>query len=318
MAKITLIESDLRTAKALLGEVVEAFAAERQRNPTLGELLEVLGLSVPGNCEQLGSVPFPLVFRVKLKGGRRYEATPSERVAGLNDITFTEASELLAFLAERVAVSSGQPAEAGELASVLLQALRAAQLRLDDVSSGDVASLAVHAPKRIKAVRGDVVAIRSSESGHHFAVILTEGSTEVAVGLLSGVFKEPRLGPVGEYRAEHIPVFTGDALIANGKWPIIGHSEALLGLFPDPPEFYFRPSTSVSVGNRYGEHGAAISKGKEGRTVRLISRQEAVRIGLPDVTYRQSYDEELFERMLNEGHFAGGPLPGFWRDYPQE
>lgn len=316
MARVRLAENDLQAAKTLLGEVVEAFAAEREGNPTLGELLEVLSLSVPGNSDHLDSVPFPLVFKVKLKGGARHEAAPSERVAGLNDNTFNEASEFLAFLAERVAAGTGQPAEAKELAGGVLQVLKAAQLPLEDVSSGDVASLAVHAPKRIKVVRGDVVAIPSSGSGHHFAVVLTEGSTEVVVGLLSGVFSEARLGVVGEYRAEHIPIFTGDDFIASGRWPVIGHSEALLSLFPDPPEFYVRPSESL-FGNRYGKYGAALSEGTDGSTIRLISSEEAARVGLGDDGYRQFYGEEWFERMLHEGHFAGGPLPGFWKDYPQ-
>lgn len=302
MSPQALSEVELEEALKLLDRVTDAFYDEEGGSPSLGEFLEIAGSSEPSNS----TFSFPLVFKAKIAGNRLYKANPSERVSGLNDNTFNEATELLAFLIEHADSDSDQPASPADVAGRLLQVLRAAEFSFSDISSENVVDLTVKVPKRFaKAKRGDVVAIPAAEHGYHLAVALSDDQTGLALGLLKGVFSAPLVGRVDQHLARHIPVYTGHALIKNGTWRVVDHNEALLDLFPDPPEVYWEAVTDF--GDRFGDYGAA---GTVGGPKRLIDKAEAEAVGLFDRTYRQTYVEEHFQKVLNEGRFDNGPLPG--------
>ncbi|MGW6447712.1 hypothetical protein [Lentzea sp. NPDC055074] len=296
---------ELEEALELFGRVVDAFSDEERGSPSLGEFLEIAGSSEPANS----AFSFPLVFKAKIAGNRLYKANLSERVSGLNDNTFNEAAELLAFLIEHADSDSDQPASPSDVAGHLLQVLQAAKFSFSDISSENVVDLTVKVPKRFaKAKRGDVVAIPAAEHGYHLAVVLSDDQAGLALGLLKGVFSAPRVGRVDQHLARHIPVYTGDGLIKNGTWRVVGHNEVLLDLFPDPPELYWGAVTAF--GDRFGDYGAA---GVVGEPKRLIGKAEAEVVGLLNNTYRQTYVDEYFQKVLNEGRFDNGPLPGTFR-----
>ena len=299
---------DLAEASKLVSRVFEAFADEQDGEPGFGEFLEILGWSVPTSSEFMGSSPMPLMFKAKVKGNRRYKAEPSEHVAELNDNTFNEATDLLAFLVERAGSARGQEVSPADLAGYVLEVLHAGKISFVDIGSGDVVDLTVDVPKRIpKPKVGDVVAIPAAESGYHLAVALSDDQTGLALGILQEVFPTPRVGRADQYRARHIPVYTGKALIADGAWRIVGHNEELLALFPDPPELYW-PAVTV-FGERFGDYGAA---GQTGGPKRLISKEEATAVGLLDNTYERVHIEENFQRDLDRGRFDNGPVPGMF------
>jgi hypothetical protein len=302
-------DDELQESTKLLALVVDAFTDEHGSEPTLGEFLEILGPSIPTNNAYMGASPIPLKFKAKTKGNRSYKSEPSERVADLNDNTFNEASELLAFLAERAGSADGQEVSPTDLAGYVFQVLQAARFPFFDVSSDSVVDLTAPVPKRIpKAKVGDVVAIPAAEAGYHLALVLADDQTGLALGLLRGTFSVPRVGNVDRHQPLHIPVYTGQALIKNGTWLIVDHQETLLGLFPDPPELYWEAVTAF--GDRFGEYGAAgIIDGPK----RLINKAEAEAVGLLNGTYRQSFLEEHLQTILNAGQFDNGPVPGFWR-----
>jgi hypothetical protein len=297
---------DLAEASKLVSRVFEAFADEQDGAPTFGEFLEILGWSVPDNNEFMGASPIPLVFKAKVKGNKRYKAEPSDRVAGLNDNTFNEATDVLAFLVERAGSARGQEVSPADLAGHVLQVLRAGDVSFADISSGDVVDLTVDVPKRIpKPKVGDVVAIPAAEPGYHLAVVLADDQIGLALGLLQGVVAKPRVGRADQYQARHIPIYTDARSIANGTWRIVGHNDELLALFPDPPELYWDAVTAF--GDRFGDYGAA---GRQDSPKRLISKEEAEAVGVLDGTYRQTHLGEYFQKALNEGRFDNGPVPG--------
>ncbi len=299
-----LTETALDEAARLLVRVTEAIAAELDGPPTLGDVLAVLDWSVPNGSEHMAKTPVPVTFRAKVKGNKWYKAPDRDVV--LDDGAYVEAVELLGFLAARGSAVSGQQTTAEDLASYLLQVLKAARPAFADVD--EVADLQVKVAKgRRKFQVGDVIGVPAGKGGYHFAVIVAVDNWGPAVGLLQGVHASPQLGPADGYRARHVPVYPGQDLIQDGTWPIVGHDENLLALFPDPPEIYFSPNP---VFPQYGKFGAAGTA--DGRK-RVIGEAEAGRAGLLDQSYEQFVSDELFQQRLDEGYFDKGMVPGFWK-----
>ncbi|MEV6909081.1 hypothetical protein [Amycolatopsis sp. NPDC051071] len=302
-----LAASDLRDALDSLDHVFEAFAEEIDGKPTLGEFLEVLSLSVQPGEDALASAPFPLLIKAKKKGNRWYKTEPSDRVASLNDNTFSEAGAFLTLLIDRSSAGSAQPMSTESLASRVLEVLKASSCFFADIAVGNIQALSLPATKVVQPKVGDVIAIPAEPRGYHLAVVLGADTMGLAIGLLAGVFSRPRVGDVVRHRARHIPIYTGHRLIRNATWPIVGNSSALLELFPDPPEVYWKAVTDS--GHRFGEYGGA---GPLEGPFRLLDKAEAEAVGLLDGTYRATYMEEYFQKQLNEGRFDNGPAPRSW------
>lgn len=303
-----LTPEQTRSASEALDHVFQAFVEEIGEEPTLGEFLEILGLSFQPDENLLPGAPFPLLFKAKKTGNRWYKAESSERVASLNDNTFNEAGDFLNLLVAGSGADPTHPSSVADLADHVLDVLQFADRAFSDIAAQGLQALVAPAAKKTARVTvGDVVAIPAVPRGHHLAIVLCEDQMGTAVGLLEGVFSPPRVGDIGSHRARHIPVYTGPRLIKNRTWPIVGHYPELLELFPDPPEVYWQAKTSW--GEEYGEYGGA---GKPDGEVRLLDKAEAEAVGLLDGTYRQTYLEEYFQEMLNEGRFDNGPAPRSW------
>ncbi|WP_405058750.1 immunity 26/phosphotriesterase HocA family protein [Kribbella sp. NBC_01505] len=309
-------EQDLAEAAVLLGQVLEAFDEEADGTPSLGELLEILGSSVPTGNSLMGDTPFPLTLRAKVGGTRWYKPKASDRVDDLNDTTFNEAAELLGFLVERAGAATGKESSPADLADYIHQLLRSAAVPLADVDSAAVSTVGVVAPKRLKAAVGDVVAIPLKDSGYRLAVLLNQARGEIAIGLLAGEFPEAQLGDVQQHRPAYIPIISDGDRIADKTWPIIDHREELLDLFPEPAVKYLRP---LDNSDRHGKFGAAFDHFPvEGKAkFRLVGKAEAEAFGLLDpmeapTTYRQSVGSDYLPTLLSTGHFDNGPVPGFW------
>lgn len=301
--------SELRESVELLEGIIDEFIEEEESAPTLGEFLEIIGQSVPDHHEFMEACPYPLSFRAKMKGNRWYKPPTSERVLGLNDHAFVEATEFLSLLIDHAGRATGKPISPTDLAALILQVIHEAKVSFADVQGDAIESLLSKAPKRLpKAKIGDVIAIPSGPpavEGYHLAVVVAADNVGLGLGLLDGIAPTLRLGNIDEYKAKHIPVYTSDHLIRSKDWLIIGHSETLLNLFPGKPDLYW-PAVTV-FGEEFGEYGGARPAGG---TIRLIGKAEAEAVGLLDDSYSQTYVDSYLQDLLNVGHFDNGPTPG--------
>ncbi|WP_410655247.1 hypothetical protein [Amycolatopsis sp. lyj-112] len=303
-----LAAEDLRAALDSLDYVFEAFTEEIGEEPTLGEFLEIASVSIQPGEDVLSGAPVPLLMKAKKKGNRWYKADPSDRVASLNDNTFSEAGAFLTLLIDRSRPGHGRTLSAQDLANSVLEVLHAGGRAFADITAENILALTMPAAKKsVQPKIGDVIAIPAEPRGHHLAVVLGDDTMGLAVGLLAGVFSPPRIGDAGRHRARHIPIYTGHRLIKNGTWPIIGNHPALLELFPDPPEVYWKAVTDS--GHRFGEYGGA---GPLDGPFRLLDKAEAEAVGVLDGTYRATYMDEYFQKQINEGRFDNGPAPRSW------
>ncbi len=277
-----------RTASAL-GDLVGEFRDEIGRSPSLGELLEVIGLSVPSG-DAMGGVPVPLRLAATMANGKRYRERVTSRVDDLNDAVFALAANLLAGVGEDLRLSDGSVL-ADDVAAHLLAALQHSDAVLADARCDDVGSLVVVGPKKsTRAAIGDVVAIPANEGGFHFATIVARNRFGTAIGVWRGIRTTPVVRTADEPIALRV-LYTDEYSIRDGTWPIAGHSQQALSLFPAEPEFYYPPSDDhPATSPKLGEFGSAVTANGSRRDV---SREEAERIGLLDGRYQQVYSGRI-------------------------
>jgi len=280
-------------AMTTLAAVTSACAEEFGAEPTLGEFLEILALSVPSNLPAADELPEPLILRAKLDGGRVYRDPTPSRVRQLNDAAFVEAADALAAIVERIAATTGRPAAAQEVADAVRQGMQA--LSFADVSGDRVRSLTVEAPKRrARAKAGDLLAIPVGPATYRLAVVVARNTFGTALGLFDGAYRTLRPSTVDRvYRPR--PMYADDDLIADGTWPVVGHDESLLSLFAAEPERYHWPDPSWRGIGPFG------SAEKPDGTLRDLSEAEAREVGVIGGTYQQIYASEYLQRLLAEG-----------------
>jgi hypothetical protein len=265
-----------------LAEVAAEMADELGGPPTLAELLEVLGWSVPTD----GDLTQPARFTATLAGGKSYRSDTPSRVGDLDDGVFAEAAEHLNTLA---------PVDAERLAAAVLEELRSGRVILADVEPDELRGLAVETPKKrvTKPKLGDVVAIPAAAGGYRPAVVLARNRFGTALGLFDGISRNGRVGRLRD--APRHPVYTEESLIKNGTWPVVDHDDSLRELFPADPPIYHRPNAWRGIDT--GEFGAAETA--DG-TVTPISQDEAREVGIADGTYRATKHAAFLQKQLDE------------------
>jgi hypothetical protein len=275
-------------------QIAVDFADEVDGPPTLAEFLEVLGWAIPTRSDGLdATVGEPLRMTATLTGGRRYRPPGRSRVPELNDHVFEDARSHNASLVRALAV----PVTPQRFASAVLQILRTGHVGLADVDGAKLRALKAEAVTRrgIALVPGDVVAIPVESGGFRLAVFITRNRIGTALGMFEGVTRSGRLEESVIRRPRGLPVYTGENLIRNGTWAVVGHAEDLLDLFPADPEIYHRPRTAS--GADLGEHGAAETASGQ---LRMLDADEAERVGLQDGSYRQTYLAEFLQKVLSD------------------
>jgi len=289
-------KSVLELGDGLAGIVREA-RGQLGGEPTLGELLEIIGWAFPDGAETVdGSFATPLRIKVNLKPNKRYAPAAGSRVAELGDAVFTDTTDLLTEVVAGLSRVDQAPVTPERFCAVLLEALRAGRVPLADVEGGAVARLAIEAPKKsVKLTPGDIVAIPAAAGGHHVAVALTRNRFGTALGLFRGTCRLPRIAAALKAPLPH-PVYTDEQPVKTGVWRVIGHDESLLALFPADPEIYHKPRRRPGVDDT-GEFGAAETA--DG-TLRFIDADEARAVGLAEGTYRQTLLSPLLEKYLDE------------------
>jgi hypothetical protein len=282
-----IIDASASGIAALAAEFREQVGSQ----PTLGELLEILGWS----AHNLFSVP--LAFKPKLTGNRRYEAPRASLVGELNDSVFVDAADVLSVLAKHVAGSNKMPISVSDFASALALVLRESRIPMEGAGGDEVSVLTAAVPKRIaKPKIGDILAIPAAGGGYHLTSVVARNRFGTALGLIRGRFPVPRIRETAHLGVRRFPVYTDDRLVSTGAWKVVGHDESLLSLFPEEPEIYHAPDLRLP-GIDLGEFGAAETPSGE---IRLVDIEEAGAVGLAGGGYQQAYMGESLMRLLDE------------------
>jgi hypothetical protein len=286
------------SAVQCLNGMISEFTTEIGSPPTLGEFLEILGMSAPVNSPAIEPVLLPLHFEVKLSGKRRYEPGVS-RVASLNDATFVNASSLLLAIGERIVAQHERSASPTDLASGVLTLLRSANVSLADVQVDELLSITARARKGQRPTAGDIIAIPLQRGGFRLAAILAINRFGVGLGLFEREVEVLRIDRELRENAIGRAVYTDDQLIADGTWRVVRHDGSVLSLFPHEPEIYHSPNIAFP-GIDLGAFGAAETPTG---AMRKIGEDEARRVGLLDNTYQQVYLSSDLNEQINEGAF---------------
>lgn len=142
---------------------------------------------------------------------------------------------------------------------------------------------------------GELFAIPRKKGGYYIVVHVASNRFGEAFGILDGHSHAPvlpagrKLVPVG------YPVYTGKALVVNGRWQRVGAREEARELFPPTPDVFHSKEDNLanpSVG-RFGS-GETLSG-----ELRDLSEIEARDLGLGG-RYRQLMLEEEFEAFVQE------------------
>lgn len=283
-------------AAAELAELAADFADESGRQPSSAELCEVLTWGLrscrddvlsdanPSNMQELA--PRLRKGAQKRPAWSEPDASAGSAVDALNDQAFGAATTLLTDLSRLWKSESGAAPALDELCRVLTLGLqRSPADLLADVAPADIAAIVPRLARKGKVSTrpGDIVAIPTQAGQHLFAVVVAKNSLGTAYGFFKGA------GPLRPIAAQsHPPVFpypiyTGDQLVAQGKWPIIGHDEGLLALFPPEPEIYHSEQL-LDDGPPVGPFGSAETPSGAWRDV---SEDEARAVGLTSGQYSQ-------------------------------
>ena len=91
-------------------------------------------------------------------------------------------------------------------------------------------------------------------------------------------------------------MYSDDRQVASGCWPVVGHSEELRGLFPEPELVHHYPREGRLYAN-VGPFGAETGTGE----MRNLTRKEAEEIGLLKSSYEQIRSSEEVEKILDLG-----------------
>jgi hypothetical protein len=254
--------------------IADQFREELQRNPSLGELLELLTMGLRSQ-------------RAELKALRPVPAATTRRssVKELNDAAFDEATSLMADLLASLE-ANGMEVPLGEVVGPVLTALRGCSDILPEAAKLTAIRVETRKLKNRRIRVGDLVAIPAEAGRRFLAIVVAKNHFGVAYGFFnSAVLKTHHL-------VDPHPIYSGEEFVRRGLWKIFGHDEDLLALFPKEPEIFHYPSRSEPA---LGEFGAGETPSG---TLRQLGRKEAQELGLETEQYVASFMPDMLETYL--------------------
>jgi len=150
------------------------------------------------------------------------------------------------------------------------------------------------ARKRITPRPGDIYAVPRDPGGFYFLIHITENRFGDAFGIFDGHSVHPSIDTAWAPNPISHAVYTGRALIANGRWKRAGQRVDLLELFPSAPEIYHNKADNP-LNDQIGPFGSGERATGE---LRNLTEAEAKQLGLDRGTYRQIMLEEQLEEYL--------------------
>lgn len=288
----------------LLEGLVEDMGDDLGRDPAVPELLEVLSWALGSVdpallSETATGVTIEPATAKAVRGGKLVDDTGE--VAELGDAAFADALEVVVDVVKRLLDAMGSRPSPQDVCDVLAAALRSINEGVAGASAelkGLKARLPKGRTKRTKAEVGDVVAIPLGKDAWAKAVVVARNQFGVALGLLNGA-GPLRPHPAGsEVEVDPQPVYTGESLIIDGDWKVIGHDDALRQRFPADPEIFHRQYPD-NPNPQLGPFGSAETP--DG-ALRPVTEEEALRVGLLDGSYRQHLSPQILRDILAERH----------------
>lgn len=293
-----------------LREIAEDFADAVGRNPTSHELCELLAYGLQSSrTKLLDDVESSSIatLRPRLADGA---AEPHDSaVDELDDGPFSNANALVTMLAQAYRGETGTLPTLDELCELIAEALRRSRDVLSDVDAGDIAG--VEADRRSNAGAstdgaesrpGDIVAIPAPGGGHFTAVVVARNQLGTAYGLFRGVRDEEPVSASSPPEVVRHPIYSGDELVKDGTWPVVGHDEGLLELFPREPEVFYGEPLMPDIEPDTGPHGSAETPAGERRD---LDEEEADEAGLTDGSYREFHPAETVADYIADRHGEG-------------
>lgn len=219
-------------------------------------------------------------------------------IEGLNDNCFVLATAYLKELSQAVEDETGQKPTLDEMCELLTWGLKGCSADiLADTDPRNVATLKPVAARRpkINLTRGDVIAIPAS-NGEFFLVVFLTKNAGLAFGIVDGTHRIRPIDDNWNPKTLKHAVYSGDRLLREGRWRVVGRCEHICERFPDEPDMYLdAASHNESFPDNPTKYGVALLAG--GAT-RHVSEQEAREVGLLTGDYEQHYDGSRFEKYL--------------------
>ena len=191
-------------------------------------------------------------LRPRYRRGVKPTNAETSQVDELNDAPWNAAAEFAANLARE----HPEPPSLERLLDALLQCIHEAPLTLlSDVEPADVIAIKPQLRRGQRRPRiGDVVAIPAQDGSFYRASVIARNRFGTAVGVYvdKGPARPP--GPGSRPLPVEYAFYTDENEIVAGRWPIVGHDDDLLDLFPSEPEYLYRGKDPVFDS---GEHGLA-------------------------------------------------------------
>ena len=295
-----------RVAADDLREIAEDVADAMGRQPTSSELCELLAYGLRSSRDQLledadaGAIE---MLRPKLARGAGDAGAAEPQDSAIDEVDdgpYSEANALVTSLAQAYRGETGALPALETLCELLAEALRHCADALSDVEADDIAGVEADVRAQTRGPRrGDVVAIPAPGGGYFTAVVVARNQYGTAYGLFCGVRgKEPISASSPPPVVRH-PIYSGDELVKNGTWPIVGRDEGLLELFPDDPEVFYDVPLMPDIEPETGPHGSAETPSGARRD---LDEEEAHEVGLTDGTYSEFHPAETVADYIANRH----------------
>ena len=287
-------------------DAAQAFADEIGRKPSLSELLEILTWALRSCRDDALSDVHPanvIALRPRVRKGAKGNSSGPDSpamesaVQDLNDSAFVIASSFLARLVSAIKADTGQAPSTSDVCDLIAKALQVDNHLLVALGPGDLVELEAEVRKSRKFVPklGDIIAIPAKDGRFFVGVILDKNVFGTAYGFFEGTTGLMPFSKLSQGTPRRHAIYSGDQLIASGRWKIIGHDEKLLELFPRNPEIFHYPQ-SVPGNPPVGPYGSGETPSGQ---LRNLTKEEAQELGIVGGKYRQGYTPEYLETYLN-------------------
>lgn len=301
-----------------LADIAFAFHGDLERAPTIDEMCSLITTGLrSASADLLDDVQSDAVpdIHPRLIAGarrRRVEDLLDASIDDLNDNTFVTANDVLTDLSERLQRTGGRMPTLAELCGVLARAVQMSDdTLLLDIKPQQLAAFEteVRVPRKARPKVGDIVAIPARNGDSFAAIVLARNTFGTALGLFDGTVDASKITADAHPTPRSRHIYTDDAAIASGRWPIVGHDDALRKLFPEEPEIYHKPRPNEPKRRGVPEIGPYGSAETADGTLRNLSQSEAEALGLLEPGFDYSFSPSAVEQHLNEGLEEGTAWP---------
>jgi hypothetical protein len=292
-----------------LEEISQEIGDATGQMPTLYQLLDVLAQTLRwGSSDIISDISVNNIQELspKIKAGRGVKDRKNilqkdSDVSDFTDSVWVVASDVISNLSARIHADTGERPTIRELCTLLATGINQCRHQIvSDVNQGDVVDIVCKVKKagKIKVNIADIVAIRTQTGKVHKACVLAKNRFGVAYGFFDAEIVGGKVLFTNQPKVRKYPIYSAESSVESGAWPIIGHDERLLDLFPKDPEIFHNKKSSINLNNpKIGPFGSGETSAG---SLRDLTEDEAEEIGLLGGGYRQTYIPEFLEKRLAE------------------